>query len=113
MNNNPLVQKYQHYMNESARLLEELQLEDQYITILENLLIKLMEEEKDLSYGSERWKKLQDKNAERVRRNKRVWQGAATGSNTVKVGSDGAATRVDWKELKKTYGDRFQRGFGG
>lgn len=43
--NNPLVQKYNYYLNESHRLSEELQNEVEYSELLENILVELIGEE--------------------------------------------------------------------
>ena len=43
--NNPLAQKAQYYLNESHRLSEELQAEEAYSELLENVLFKLLGEE--------------------------------------------------------------------
>ena len=45
MNNNPLAQKAQYYLNESHRLSEELKSEEAYSELLENILFKLLGEE--------------------------------------------------------------------
>ena len=45
MNNNPLVQKAQYYLNESHRLSEELKSEEAYSELLENILFELLGEE--------------------------------------------------------------------
>jgi len=43
--NNPLVQKYNYYLNESYRLSEELKTEESYSELLENVLFELLGEE--------------------------------------------------------------------
>jgi len=43
--NNPLAQKYNYYLNESNRLNEELQAEQEYSELLENVLFELLGEE--------------------------------------------------------------------
>jgi hypothetical protein len=43
--NNPLVQKYNYYLNESHRLNEELKTEESYSELLENVLFELLGEE--------------------------------------------------------------------
>ena len=112
-----LNQKYQYYLHESNRLSEELKNEKEYIDLLENIIIKLMEEGKltgdvNKDMGSERYNRLHDRIQERNRR-RRVDQALVTGSHSVTAGSGETPTRVNWKDLKKTYGDKFEKGFGG
>ena len=45
MNNAPLAQKYQYYLNESHRLNEELKVQKEYTQVLENVLTQILTEE--------------------------------------------------------------------
>jgi hypothetical protein len=120
--NNPIVQKYQYYLNESNRLAEELKAEQEYIELLEEL-ISILEGKKygdgPNPYANEpklpkngekpynhRYLALVNARAERVRRGR-----AARGEGTTDP-KTGIQTGVKWDAIKRFAGDAVDRGYG-
>jgi len=119
--NNPLVQKAQYYLNESNRLAEELQAEQEYTELLEEL-ISILEGKKygdgSNPYANEpklpkngekpynhRYLALVNAKAERVRRGR-----AARGEGTTEP-KTGITKGVDWAKIKRFAGNAVDRGY--